>query len=171
MNNLLILSENEDITTLHFSVRSLNALKKSGINTIGELLKLSDEQIYKIKNIGTKSAQEIIETIKTLDIKRGELSSSEFTSAADSNLAYIQNRPTFEDEFGVIYYDALIEDSALSNRAKNSLLRVGIEKLSQIRKFTFEDFMSIKNMGSKTAQELVDIISSFSFEQKKEIKL
>lgn len=169
MNNLLILSEKEDITTLHFSVRSLNALKKSGINTIGELLKLSDEQIYKIKNIGAKSAQEIIETIKTLDIKRVELSSSEFTSAADSNLAYIQNRPTFEDEFGVIYYDALIEDSALSNRAKNSLLRVGIKKLSQIRKFTFDDFMSIKNMGSKTAQELVDIISSFCFEPKKEV--
>ena len=42
MNNLLILSENEDITTLHFSVRSLNALKRSGINTIGELLKLSE---------------------------------------------------------------------------------------------------------------------------------
>lgn len=169
MDNLLIFSENDDITTLKFSVRSLNALKKSGINTIGELLKLSDENIYKIKNIGAKSAQEIIETKNILDIKRGELSSSAFTSTADSNLAYIQNRPTFEDEFGIIYYDAFIVDSALSNRAKNSLLQVGIEKLSQIRRFTFEDFMSIKNMGSKTAQELVEVISSFYFEpQKKE---
>ncbi len=52
------------IEELNFSVRSHNSLKRAGINTVGELSKLSLSEIEKIKNLGKVSLNEIIEKLK-----------------------------------------------------------------------------------------------------------
>ena len=51
---------NTDIEDLLFSVRSHNALKRSGLFTVGQVIDaLNDESLLKIRNLGVKSAMEI----------------------------------------------------------------------------------------------------------------
>lgn len=50
----------EDIT---LSVRSYNVLKRAGHNTLESVAKLSREEFIKIRNLGRKSAEEIIEKL------------------------------------------------------------------------------------------------------------
>jgi DNA-directed RNA polymerase subunit alpha len=52
-------SEDVSIEELPLQTRTINALKKQGINTLHELSKKSDEEIADIKNLGEKSLEEI----------------------------------------------------------------------------------------------------------------
>ena len=47
------------IEELELSVRSSNCLKRAGINTVGELINKSEEDLMKVRNLGKKSLEEI----------------------------------------------------------------------------------------------------------------
>ena len=48
------------IDEINFSVRSMNALRRAGIFTIGDLIKaLSGDELIKVRNLGKKSLNEI----------------------------------------------------------------------------------------------------------------
>jgi len=53
------------IEELQLSVRSYNCLKKAKIDTVGDLLEYSPEQLQELKNFGKKSADEVFSTLKT----------------------------------------------------------------------------------------------------------
>ena len=52
------------IEELQLPVRAYNCLKRSGINSVDELLKYSQEDIKEIKNFGKKSAEEVFQALK-----------------------------------------------------------------------------------------------------------
>ncbi len=52
------------IEELELSVRAYNCLKRANINSLGELLKLSYDDLMNIKNFGKKSADEVIERLR-----------------------------------------------------------------------------------------------------------
>lgn len=47
------------IEDLDLSVRSYNCLKRAGINTVGELVRKTDEEMMKVRNLGKKSFEEV----------------------------------------------------------------------------------------------------------------
>lgn len=53
----------------NFSARTYNALKKAGINTVGDLVSKTPEELKKIKNLGTASVIEIINKMKECGIE------------------------------------------------------------------------------------------------------
>jgi len=52
------------IEELQLSVRAYNCLKKAQINTVGDLLHYSPNQLQELKNFGKKSADEVFSTLK-----------------------------------------------------------------------------------------------------------
>jgi DNA-directed RNA polymerase subunit alpha len=52
-------SDNSSVDDLPLPTRTINALKKHGINTLSDLRTKSDEEISDIKNLGEKSIDEI----------------------------------------------------------------------------------------------------------------
>ncbi|MBI3082229.1 MAG: hypothetical protein HYY94_04860, partial [Gemmatimonadetes bacterium] len=46
------------------SVRSINSLKNSNINTLGDLVRYSEEDMLKVKNVGEKALGEIAELLR-----------------------------------------------------------------------------------------------------------
>ena len=54
------------IEELDFTVRSYNCLKKANVNTISDLTSMSYSELLKIKNLGRKSLNEIIDKMKEL---------------------------------------------------------------------------------------------------------
>jgi DNA-directed RNA polymerase subunit alpha len=53
------------IEELQLPVRAYNCLKRSGINSVDELIKYSQEEIKNIKNFGKKSANQVFQALKT----------------------------------------------------------------------------------------------------------
>lgn len=56
------------IEELDLGVRAFNSLKRDGINTLGELVGRSEEEIIRIRNLGTKSLTEIKEKLKEMGL-------------------------------------------------------------------------------------------------------
>ncbi len=56
------------IEALNLSVRSFNCLKRAGINTIGDLVEKTPEEMMKVRNLGQKSLEEVQERLAALGL-------------------------------------------------------------------------------------------------------
>ncbi len=56
------------IEDLDFSVRTYNCLKRAGINTIGDLVARTEEDMMKVRNLGKKSLEEVIQKLEELGL-------------------------------------------------------------------------------------------------------
>ena len=56
------------IEELDLSVRSNNCLRRAGINTVGDLINKSEDDLKKVRNLGTKSLEEIIKKLVDLEL-------------------------------------------------------------------------------------------------------
>ena len=56
------------IDDLELSVRSYNCLKRAGINTVEELTNKTSDDMMKVRNLGRKSLEEVIEKLKELGL-------------------------------------------------------------------------------------------------------
>ncbi len=64
----------QPIEELDMSVRSFNCLKRAGINTVEDLTNRTEEDMIKVRNLGKKSLEEVIQKLHSLglDLKRDE---------------------------------------------------------------------------------------------------
>lgn len=60
---------NMSIDELELSVRSYNCLKRAGINTVSELTNKTSDEMMKVRNLGRKSLEEVLEKLKDLGLK------------------------------------------------------------------------------------------------------
>ena len=56
------------IEELDLSVRSYNCLKRAGINTVDDLIQRTDEDMMKVRNLGRKSLEEVINKLHGLGL-------------------------------------------------------------------------------------------------------
>ncbi len=54
------------IEELDLSVRSFNCLKRAGINTVQDLINKSEEDMMKVRNLGKKSLEEVVQKLQAL---------------------------------------------------------------------------------------------------------
>lgn len=78
VNNIEIMVEKDDennsmmdmsIDELDLSVRSYNCLKRANINTVEELVHKSESDMMKVRNLGRKSLDEVVQKLATLGLK------------------------------------------------------------------------------------------------------
>ena len=62
------------IEELDMSVRSFNCLKRAGIDTVEDLINRTEEDMMKVRNLGKKSLEEVIQKLRSLglDLKKEE---------------------------------------------------------------------------------------------------
>jgi DNA-directed RNA polymerase subunit alpha len=58
-----------NIDELELSVRSYNCLKRAGINTVEELTNRTPEDMMKVRNLGRKSLEEVLNKLKELGLQ------------------------------------------------------------------------------------------------------
>ena len=64
VHKLMVMSVEE----MDLSVRSYNCLKRAGINTVEDLIKKSEDDMLKVKNLGRKSLDEVIHKLESLGL-------------------------------------------------------------------------------------------------------
>ena len=56
------------IEELDMSVRSFNCLKRAGIDTVEDLTNRTEEDMIKVRNLGKKSLEEVIQKLASLGL-------------------------------------------------------------------------------------------------------
>ena len=56
------------VEELDLSVRSYNCLKRAGINTVEELINRTEEEMMKVRNLGKKSLEEVLNKLAELGL-------------------------------------------------------------------------------------------------------
>ena len=59
---------NMPVEQMNLSVRAMNCLRRSGINTIGELISKGEKELLALRNFGQKSKEEINERLEALGV-------------------------------------------------------------------------------------------------------
>ncbi len=75
-NSILVKSDDQAQTTvlsmtieeLDFSVRSFNCLKRANINTVEDLISRTEDDMMKVRNLGRKSLEEVINKLESLGL-------------------------------------------------------------------------------------------------------
>lgn len=62
------------IEEMDFSVRTYNCLKRAGINTVGDLTARSEEDMMKVRNLGKKSLEEVMQKLEEQGLNLAEAS-------------------------------------------------------------------------------------------------
>ena len=56
------------VEQLDLSTRALNCLRRSGINTVGEIISMGERELLNLHNFGQKSRQEVEASLKALGL-------------------------------------------------------------------------------------------------------
>jgi DNA-directed RNA polymerase subunit alpha len=80
---------NMPVEKLDLSVRAMNCLRRSGINTVGELVSLGDKELLSLRNFGQKSRQEVEEKLQSMGLNFAQAAEPEAV-----NLAEVEEKPS-----------------------------------------------------------------------------
>ena len=163
---------NTPVESLSLSTRSYNAIYriKERITEaqhervmISDLLKLSPEQLLQVRNLGAKSAEEIIERVSAYlcsDISDEEKNgvNKQYTIAPDYKV--IDGVITHTGS-GYIVEDVFIDYIGLGVRATNSLYGGQIMKLSELICLSAQQLKGFTNMGTKSVSEILETVPKY----------
>jgi DNA-directed RNA polymerase subunit alpha len=80
----------EPIDKLNLRSRSFNALDRAGIKFVGELVLMGKEKIANIKNLGTKSLEEIFEKLEEIGFSINKTLPLDIKKAIEEKLAKLK---------------------------------------------------------------------------------
>lgn len=156
--------DNKPINILSMSNRTFNTLQRIGIHTIKELYELDPTTIITLPNIGKVTINEI-EKVKQ-KLNEGRIISADSYEAhlleRSQRSEKLQNR-TFYNSQGILCFDISIERLKAFVRGYNCLKKAGFNYISQIIGMDTEKLCEIKNMGKKTAQDIVLAVNNIEF--------
>lgn len=143
LTQLLSVSVND----FELSVRSRNCLQKMGIETLGDLVRTTEQQLLSSKNFGETSLVEIREMLSSRGLSLGQF--QEQTREPDPPLDTSGMTP---DQQAVL--DRPISDLNLSVRARKCMVRLGINTISELIRKTGDDLLESKNFGVTSLNEV-----------------
>ncbi len=156
------------IESLNLSVRSYNSLKRHGINKVSELVKLSVEELYDMRNMGRQSVEEVLTTISSfingyLDLSRDD---SNFASNKAKILHYVDERTICNEPSSIVYVTAsgdyvdnmFVTDLKLSKRPDGILNRSSYNTVYELLQAKYEDVKRLRGMGAGSLTEILDVL-------------
>lgn len=138
------------IVHTRLSRRAKGCLLRSGYVYIQDIINLTEGDLYQIRNMGYKSVEEIKNLI------------SDYHSGVNVLCDDAPDAPAFKlDETDV---ECLLQDTSLSVRAKNVLIRAGYNKVGDILELTESELWSLPRIGGNTVEEI--LLYSVTLKQK-----
>ena len=143
------------VTDFELSVRSRNCLKKMNIRTLGDLTRISEQQLLSSKNFGETSLQEIKEILGSRGLHLGQS---------------LEEGSTFERRFTATAQlsdqeQALlakpVADLNLSVRARKCMNRLGINSMGDLISRTADELLESKNFGQTSLTEVREKLRQF----------
>lgn len=142
------------ITDFELSVRSRNCLKKMSIDTIGDLLNITEAELLSYKNFGETSLREIKVILDSKGLHLGmALEEKQFaiTDPFERSSAEAGNEGLLSKS---------VDELQLSVRARNCVQKLNIRTLGELTRRTDAELLGVKNFGVTSLNEIKKALSN-----------
>lgn len=139
---MLYLTREDSLELLPLSARSSNCLRRAGIHTVGQLLDYPADKWLDIRNMGTKSVDEVLDLAARI--------------CAGDGFQMVASKPKPPEPPPPRLPDIPVPELGLSVRANNCLENMGVRTAADLSDATLESLLSVKNMGRKTAEQIME---------------
>jgi DNA-directed RNA polymerase subunit alpha len=136
------------VTDFELSVRSRNCLKKMNIRTLGDLTRVSEQQLLSSKNFGETSLAEIKEIMASKGLHLGQ----SLEDGAQHEMRYRPQQPLSPEEQAIL--NKSVSDLNLSVRARKCMNRLGINTLGDLVARSADELLESKNFGVTSLSEV-----------------
>jgi DNA-directed RNA polymerase subunit alpha len=143
------------VTDFELSVRSRNCLKKMNIRTLGDLTRVSEQQLLASKNFGETSLSEIKEMMATKGLRLGQ----SIEEGAQHDLRFRPPQHLSEQEQAVL--GKPVSELNLSVRARKCMNRLGITTLGELVQRTADELLESKNFGMTSLNEVREKLQQY----------
>jgi DNA-directed RNA polymerase subunit alpha len=147
------------ITDFELSVRSRNCLKKMNIRTLGDLLKVSEQELLSFKNFGETSLNEIKSLLASKGLRLGQ--------ALETGVAPPRRAPVVSGDVPPEIVNKGVGDLELSVRSRKALQRLNILTLGELAARTEEELLGCKNFGQTSLNEIKQVLMTYGLNLRK----
>ncbi|MFA5423771.1 MAG: DNA-directed RNA polymerase subunit alpha C-terminal domain-containing protein [Phycisphaerae bacterium] len=142
------------ISDFELSVRSRNCLKKMNINTLGDLLNITEAELLSYKNFGETSLREIKQILETKTLRLGQ-------AVDDGSLPAEGERDIEAEQQENSMMNKPVEELQLSVRAQKCLSRLNIHTFGELTRKTEAELLGCKNFGVTSLNEIKEAMTKF----------
>jgi DNA-directed RNA polymerase subunit alpha len=144
------------VTDFELSVRSRNCLKKMNIRTLGDLTRVSEQQLLSSKNFGETSLSEIKEVMAAKGLRLGQ----SLEEGQQSDMRFRSHQALSEQEQAVL--NKPVSELNLSVRARKCMNRLGINTLGDLVQRTADELLESKNFGMTSLAEVRERLAQYN---------
>ncbi|MHC4912092.1 MAG: tetratricopeptide repeat protein [Planctomycetota bacterium] len=148
------------ISDFELSVRSRNCLKKMKIETIGDLLNISEVELLSYKNFGETSLHEIKLILGAKGLSLGMALEEKEAAPAE---AFEESVAEEEEAF----LNKSVDELQLSVRARKCLQKLSIRTLGDVTQKTEAELLGVKNFGVTSLNEIKKAINNLGLSFRK----
>ena len=148
------------ISDFELSVRSRNCLKKMNINTLGDLLRISETELLSYKNFGETS---LVEIKKILNQKQLSLGMALENNAGSMPTLTNQEMDGADEEM----LGKTVDELELSVRARRALAKLGVSGIGELVSKTEAELLGCKNFGVTSLNEIKERLTGFGLSLRK----
>jgi len=141
------------ITDFELSVRSRNCLKKMNIDTLGDLLNITEIELLSYKNFGETSLKEVKTILESKNLRLGMA-----LEEKPEQLQELSDRVTSEEQEVL---NKSVDDLQLSVRSRKCLQKLNIHTLTDLIRKTEAELLGVKNFGVTSLNEIKRTLDSF----------
>ena len=149
------------ISDFELSVRSRNCLRKMNINSLGDLLRITEPELLAYKNFGDTSLSEIKIMLTQKGLRLGQLREDAPTPSRP-----MTPRRSVPEGTPEIYSKSLSEIE-FSSRSRKCLQRLNLMTIGDLTSKTETELLSIKNFGLTSLNEVKQRLADFSLTLRK----
>jgi DNA-directed RNA polymerase subunit alpha len=150
---------NTPVTDFELSVRARNCLKKMEIRTLGDLLKVSENELLSYKNFGETSLVEIKHMLTARGLRLGQ--------GAEGGHVSRVHQDRYEELLNHAPEQILKQPVSALNltvRARKALQALNIQSLGELAIRTEAELMGIKNFGTTSLVEISEKLREHGLE-------
>ncbi|UCF42506.1 MAG: tetratricopeptide repeat protein [Planctomycetota bacterium] len=148
------------LSDFELSVRSRNCLRKMKLETIGDLLNITEPELLSYKNFGETSLHEIRLILSSKGLRLG-MALEEKQAAAEEGL---EASATAEEES---LLNKSVDELQLSVRARKCLQKLSIRTLGDVTQKTEAELLGVKNFGVTSLNEIKKAINNLGLSLRK----
>ncbi|MFA5293702.1 MAG: DNA-directed RNA polymerase subunit alpha C-terminal domain-containing protein [Phycisphaerae bacterium] len=153
------------ISDFELSVRSRNCLKKMDINTLGDLLRITETELLAYKNFGETSLTEIKHMLESRGLRLGMASEGKFPD--EMQLVAGMQQQEADDDIDNENLSRSMDEFELSVRARNCLANLNIRTIGDLVSKTEAELLGVKNFGATSLVEINKILDSLGISLRK----
>lgn len=137
---------NRPVTDFELSVRSRNCLSGMSIRTLGDLTRISEQELLSGKNFGETSLNEVRDLMRTHNLTIGQ---NLHEKGREPSFTFRDMSPQEQQLLGTA-----VAELNLSVRSRKCMARLGIVSLSELVQRTPDELLSAKNFGVTSLNEI-----------------